>query len=248
MTTQSGRLGVGIIGAGHVGPVLGAALAGAGHAIVGIATVSERNRDRALAMLPDVPILEIPELIERSELVILAIPEGEIAALVAGLAQTGAWQAGQLVLHTAPGLGYSVFAPAMSAGVIPLAVHPAMVFTGTSLDLVRLRESYCAVTAPTPVLPIGQALVVEMGGEPLVIAEEDRPAYAEAVATATSFSASIVGQAVGLLADLGIDSPGAVIAPLVRSAVESALASANSALGIPTTIDLSSVDLQEDDS
>ena len=248
MTTQSGRLGVGIIGAGHVGPVLGAALAGAGHAIVGIATVSERNRDRALAMLPDVPILEIPELIERSELVILAIPEEEIAALVAGLAQTGAWQAGQLVLHTAPGLGYSVFAPAMSAGVIPLAVHPAMVFTGTSLDLVRLRESYCAVTAPTPVLPIGQALVVEMGGEPLVIAEEDRPAYAEAVATATSFSASIVGQAVGLLADLGIDSPGAVIAPLVRSAVESALASANSALGIPTTIDLSSVDLQEDDS
>jgi predicted short-subunit dehydrogenase-like oxidoreductase (DUF2520 family) len=239
---------VGIIGAGHVGPVLGAALAGAGHAIVGIATVSERNRDRALAMLPDVPILEIPELIERSELVILAIPEGEIAALVAGLAQTGAWQAGQLVLHTAPGLGYSVFAPAMSAGVIPLAVHPAMVFTGTSLDLVRLRESYCAVTAPTPVLPIGQALVVEMGGEPLVIAEEDRPAYAEAVATATSFSASIVGQAVGLLADLGIDSPGAVIAPLVRSAVESALAGANSALGIPTTIDLSSVDLQEDDS
>jgi len=248
MTTQSGRLGVGIIGAGHVGPVLGAALAGAGHAIVGMATVSERNRDRALAMLPDVPILEIPELIERSELVILAIPEEEIAALVAGLAQTGAWQAGQLVLHTAPGLGYSVFAPAMSAGVIPLAVHPAMVFTGTSLDLVRLRESYCAVTAPTPVLPIGQALVVEMGGEPLVIAEEDRPAYAEAVATATSFSASIVGQAVGLLADLGIDSPGAVIAPLVRSAVESALASANSALGIPTTIDLSSVDLQEDDS
>jgi len=226
MAGQSGRLGVGIIGAGHVGPVLACALAGAGHAIVGIAAVSERNRDRARAMLPEVLILEIPELIERSELVILAIPESEIEALVAGLAVTGTWQPGQLVLHTAPGLGCAVLAPAVAAGAIPLAVHPAMVFTGTSLDLVRLRESYCAVTAPTPVLPIGQALVVEMGGEPVIVAEADRATYAEAIATATSFSAEIVRQSTALLAGLGIDSPAGVLGPLLRSSVETALTAA----------------------
>ena len=238
--TQSGRLGVGIIGAGRVGPVLAAALAGAGHAIVGIAAVTESNRDRARAMLPEVPILEIPDLIERSELVILAIPESELAGLVSGLALAGAWQPGQLVMHTAPGVGYSVLAPAMAAGVIPLAVHPAMSFTGTSMDLVRLRDSYCAVTAPTPVLPIGQALVVEMGAEPVIIAEADRAVYAEAIATATSFSASIIGQAVDLLSGLGIDSPGSVIAPLVRSSVENALAGASSRAGAGAgTIDLS---------
>ncbi len=224
--TQSGRLGVGVIGAGHVGPVLAAALAGAGHAIVGIAAVSERNRDRARAMLPEVPILEIPDLVERSELVILAIPESELETLVAGLAATGTWQAGQLVMHTAPGVGCSVLAPAVAAGAIPLAVHPAMVFTGTSLDLVRLRESYCAVTAPTPVLPIGQALVVEMGGEPVIVAEADRAVYAEAVATATSFSAEIVRQSTSLLAGLGIESPAGVLGPLLRSSVETALTAA----------------------
>lgn len=225
MSQRSGRLGIGIIGAGRVGPVLGVALAGAGHAIVGISAVSDDSRDRAGAMLPGVPILEIPELIERSELVILAVPGSELAALVAGLAATGAWQPGQLVLHTAAEYGVGVLAPASAAGAIPLALHPAMVFTGTSLDLVRLRESWVAVTAPTPVLPIGQALVVEMGAEPVIIAEADRAIYAEAVETATSFSAAIVGQAVGLLAGLGIEVPGAVIAPLVRSSVENALAS-----------------------
>ena len=224
MSWRSGRLGVGIVGLGRVGPVLGAALAGAGHAIVGISAVSESSRDRAEAMLPGVPILEIPDLIERSELVILAVPESEIESLVAGLATVGAWQARQLVMHTAPGLGVAVLAPATRAGAIPLAIHPAMSFTGTSLDLVRLHESYCAVTAPTPVQPIGQALVVEMGAEPVLIAEGDRPAYAEAIATATSFSAAIVGQAVGLLQGLGIDSPARVIAPLVRSSAENALA------------------------
>jgi predicted short-subunit dehydrogenase-like oxidoreductase (DUF2520 family) len=110
-----------------------------------------------------------------------------------------------------------------------------MVFTGTTLDLARLRESYCAVTAPTPVLPIGQALVVEMGAEPVVIGEGDRSTYAEAIATASSFSESIVNQAVDLLAGLGLESPTSVIAPVVRSAVERALGTSG-----PTTIDLRS--------
>ncbi len=220
---RSGRLGIGIIGAGRVGPVLGKALANAGHAIVGISAVSIESLDRADAMLPGVPVLEIPDIIERSELVILAVPESELPGLVAGLAAVNAWQAGQLVLHTAAGYGVDVLAPATAQGVIPLAVHPAMVFTGTSVDVYRLHESYFAVTAPTPVQPIAQALVVEMGAEPVIVAEADRPAYAEAIATATSFSAAIVGQSMGMLQQLGIDEPGRVLAPLVRSAVENAL-------------------------
>lgn len=224
MTAQrSGRLGVGIVGAGRVGPVLGAALAGAGHAIVGISAVSQESRDRAGAILPGVPVLEVPAVIERSELVILAVPDEQLPSLVAGLAATGTWQAGQLVLHTAPGLGVRVLDPAVAAGVIPLAVHPAMSFTGMSMDLSRLAETYFAVTAPGPVLPIGQALVVEMGGEPVVIAEEDRPAYAEAIATATSFSRSIVGQAAEILSRIGVENPGGYLGSLVRSTVDDAL-------------------------
>ena len=166
------------------------------------------------------------------------MPENELEALVSGLAATGAWQPGQLVMHTAAAFGTAVLAPAVAAGAIPLAVHPAMSFTGTSIDLVRLRESYCAVTAPAPVQPIGQALVVEMGAEPVLVAESDRAAYAEAIAVATSYSRAIVGQAVGILQSLGIDEPGRVLAPLVRSAVENALGASAA-----DTIDLSDLSL-----
>jgi Uncharacterized conserved protein len=226
VSKASGRLGVGIVGAGKVGPVLGAALAGAGHAIVGISAVSQESRDRAEAMLPGVPILALPEVIERSELVILAVPESELSSLVEGLAKAGAWQPGQLVLHTAAGLGVGVLAPATAAGAIPLALHPALAFTGTSVDLARLRESYCAVTAPAPVQPIGQALAVEIGAEPVLVAEADRAAYGEAIATAMEFSAAIVGQAIALLDGIGIESPGAVLSSLVRSTVDNALSNA----------------------
>jgi len=221
---MSGRLGIGIVGAGRVGPVLGAALAGAGHAIVGITAVSEASRDRAEALLPGVPILRTPELVERSELVILAVPGDQLEELVSGLAAAGIWRAGQLVAHTNAERGVGVLGPAVAAGAIPLALHPAMVFTGTSLDLARLQECYVAVTAPTVVQPIGQALVVEMGAEPLIVTEEARPAYAEAVATASDFSTAIVEQATGLLAGIGVAAPGRVLSGLVRSAVDAALA------------------------
>ncbi len=224
---RAGRLGIGIIGAGHVGPVLGAALAGAGHAIVGISAVSEQSRERADAILPGAPVLEIPVIVERSELVILAVPDAELPSLVAGLAATGSWQPGQIVLHTAPGFGVDVLAPATAAGAIPLAVHPALAFTGTSLDIARLRETYFAVTAPAPVLPIGQALVVEMGGEPVVVADEDRAAYAEAIATASTFSRAIVEQATGILSGIGFENPGTFLSSLVRSAVDNALSRAS---------------------
>jgi predicted short-subunit dehydrogenase-like oxidoreductase (DUF2520 family) len=233
MPARSGRLGVGIVGAGHVGPVLGAALAGAGHAVVGITTASERNRERAEALLPGVPVLSIPDLIERSELVLLAVPGAELPELVNGLALAGTWQAGQLVVHTSPEHGAGVLTPALQRGAIPLAIHPAMVFSGTSLDLARLAESYFAVTAPGPVQPIGQALVVEMGGEPVIVEEEDRPAYAEAIATATTFSRSIVEQASGILTRVGIENAGAYLSSLVRSSVDEALRRA----GAPTELD-----------
>lgn len=221
---RAGRLGVGTIGAGRVGAVLASALGGAGHALTGIAAVSDSSLERAAAMLPEVPVLPIPDVVERSELVLLAVPADELPALVEGLAAAGAWRPGQLVVHTAARYGVSVLDPALRAGAIPLAIHPAMTFTGTSIDLGRLAGTWFAVTAPAPVLPIAQALVVEMGGEPFVIAEADRGAYAEAVDTAVSFSTAIVDQATGILERIGIDRAGSVLAPLVRSSVENALA------------------------
>ena len=218
---RDGRLDVGIVGAGRVGPVLAAGLAGAGHRIVGVATTS--GRDRVEALLGSAPILDLPDLLARSDLVILAIPAAEIAPLVRGLADAGHWRPGTLLAHTAAEFGTDVLSAAAERGAIPLAIHPAIVFTGTSLDLARLHDAVCAVTAPTPVLPIAQALVVELGAEPVVIAERDRPAYAEAVATATAFSASIVAQSLEILVGIGVEEPRGIVAPLIRSTIEEAL-------------------------
>lgn len=218
---RSGRLGVGVIGAGRVGPVLAAAFAGVGHALIGITPGSDP--ERVGAILPGIPLLPADEIVRRSELVVLAVPHDELPGLVAGIAELGGWQTGQLVMHVDPAYGTDVLAPAAARGAIPLAVHPAISFTGTSIDLRQLPDSFAAVTAPTAVLPIAQALAVELGCEPVVIAEADRPAYGEAVAIATDFATSIVRQSAALLRGVGVDAPGRYLAAILHSATERAL-------------------------
>ncbi|GAV94692.1 chalcone/stilbene synthase family protein [Actinomyces denticolens] len=72
---RPGRLGVGIISAGRVGAVLGSALRAVEHQVVGVHAVSQASRERAEMLLPGVPVLEVEQIVERAELVLLAVPD-----------------------------------------------------------------------------------------------------------------------------------------------------------------------------
>lgn len=232
-TNRPGRLGVGVIGAGRVGAVLGAALRAAGHAVVGVTAVSQASRDRAEILLPEVPVLTVPEVVERSELVLLAVPDDQLPGLVSGLAEAGHWQAGQIVIHVAGRWGTSVLEPARAAGAIPLAIHPAMTFTGMSLDLDRLADCSFGVTAPAAVLPIAQALVVEMGGEPVVVPEADRVLYHASLTHGANHLSTLVGQATQVLREIGVEQPDRVLGALTRASLDNALSSGEAALTGP---------------
>ena len=62
-----------------------------------------------------------------------------------------------------------------------------------------------------------------MGAEPVVIADEDRERYAEAVVTASTFSLAIVNQARALLEQAGVEDPSRVLGPVIRSTIDNAL-------------------------
>lgn len=221
--SRPGRLGVGVIGMGHVGPVIASALRAAGHTLIGVTAQSAASRERAEVMVPGVPVLEVPDLVERCEMAVLAVPDDALAGLVRGLADLRAWQGGQLVVHLSGAHGIAVLDPARRLGAIPLAIHPAMTFTGTSLDVARLVDTPFAVTAPAPVLPIAQALVVEMGGEPVVIDEDARGLYHAALAHGANHLVTLVVQAQRALADAGVGDPGAYLRPLLEAALDRAL-------------------------
>jgi predicted short-subunit dehydrogenase-like oxidoreductase (DUF2520 family) len=226
MADRESRLAVGVVGAGRVGAVIAAALREAGHSVMGASGVSEESVSRIETLLPGVPRLEPEAVVRGADLVLLTVPDDALAPLCAGLATVGAFRAGQLVVHTAGRFGVGVLADAVAAGALPLAIHPAMTFTGTSLDRARLADTTFGVTAPAALLPIAQALVVEMGGEPLVIAERDRAAYHAAIVHAANHAVTLAAQSAAVLSRLGVEEPGRVLGPVVHASVENALAGA----------------------
>jgi len=227
------RLEVGVVGAGRVGAVLGAALSRAGHKVVAASGVSEASRTRAASLLPGVPLLPVEEVVARAELLLLTVPDDALPDLVAGLTATNAWQAGQIVVHPSGRYGVRVFEPAAGHHLIGLALHPAMTFTGTAMDLTRLTDCCFGITAPEGLRPVAEALVVEMGAEPVWIEEDDRERYHAGLAHGANHLVTLVAQAMQVLGSAGVQEPGRVIAPLLHAALDNALRLGDGALTGP---------------
>ena len=230
---DAARLRVGVVGAGRVGAVLGAALLRAGHEVVAVSAVSEASRERAAAFLPGVPTLAPDEVVRRCSLALLAVPDDALPELVTGLAEVGAFHPGQLVAHPSGRHALAVLAPAH--GVLPLALHPVLPFTGTSVDLDRLTGTSFGVTAPEVLRPIAEALVVEMGGEPVWVLEEMRPLWHAALAHGANHLVTLVASAADLLRQAGAEDPAAVLGPLLGAALDGALRSGDAALTGPVS-------------
>ena len=232
-TERPARLAVGIVGTGRVGAVLGAALHQAGHRLVAASGVSEQSRARAAELLPGIPITTVEEVIERSELVLLTVPDDALPALIAGLSATGSWQAGQLVVHTSGRYGTAIFEAAAGHRILGLALHPAMTFTGTSMDLLRLADCCFGITAPEALRAVAEALVLEMGAEPVWIQEQDRPMYHAGLAHGSNHLVTLVAQAMQVLGSAGVQDPQRLIAPLLHAALDNALRLGDAALTGP---------------
>lgn len=227
------RLAVGVVGAGRVGPALAAALKLAGHRPVAVSGVSDPSRRRAAALLPGVPLVRPEEVLARADLVLLTVPDDALPGLVAGLAETGAVRQGQLLAHTSGRYGADVLDPALRAGALPLALHPVMTFTGTTVDVQRLVGCSFGVTAPEPLRLAAEALVVEMGGEPQWIEERARPLYHAALAIGANHLVTLVAQSMELLSAAGVAEPGRMLGPLLGAALDNALRSGDAALTGP---------------
>ncbi|MGW0007905.1 Rossmann-like and DUF2520 domain-containing protein [Nocardia grenadensis] len=243
------RLTVGIVSAGRVGSALGAALERAGHVVFGVAAISDASVRRARSRLPDSQILPVEEVAARSELLILAVPDAELAGLVRGLASSGTVRPGTIVAHTSGANGIGVLSPLREAGALPLAVHPAMTFTGHDEDLPRLANACFGITAADEIgYAIAQSLVIEMGGEPVRVAEEHRTLYHAALAHGSNHLVTLVLDAVealrealagpGLLGQQTVDDqpgglPERLLAPLASAALDNALRRGQAALTGP---------------
>jgi predicted short-subunit dehydrogenase-like oxidoreductase (DUF2520 family) len=213
-------LRVGVVGAGRVGAVLGAALAAAGHEVVGVAAMSPASRARAALFLPDVPVLSPVEVSGRCELLLLAVPDDVLPGLVQGLDA----DLPGIVAHVSGRHGVAVLGDVAT----PLALHPVYPFSGGPADLAGVRWGVTAHDTD-----LADRLVRDMGGVPVHVPEELRPLWHASLAHGANHLVTLVASAADLLRAAGAEDPGAVLRPLLTAALDGALERGTAALTGP---------------
>ena len=217
--------------------------------VVACSAISHASRQRAERRLPDTAVLPVHEVAGRAELLLLAVPDSELASVVSGLAATHAVRPGTIVAHTSGANGIAVLSPLTEQDCVPLAIHPAMTFTGADEDISRLPDTCFGITAADDVgYAIAQSLVLEIGGEPFRVREDARTLYHAALAHASNHVVTLVLDAVEALRaalwgsellgqEIVGDQPGGiaerVVGPLARASLENALQRGQAALTGP---------------
>ena len=227
------RLRIGVVGAGRVGAVLAAALRAAGHEVVAAAGESDASRRRIADLLPGVPGGKPSAVARACDLLLLTVPDDMLGNVVRVLADSGALREGQYVVHTSGRHGLDVLAPATAVGARPIALHPAMTFTGTSVDLDRLAGCVFGLTAGEGEREVAAGLVDDLGGRSLWVPESRRALYHAGLAHGANHLVTLVTEAMEILAAAGADDPAATLRPLLTAALDNALEHGDAALTGP---------------
>lgn len=232
----SRSLTIGVLGAGRAGAVLGAALARAGHRVVAASGRSAASRARMARLLPGTPERGGVEVTrEGTDLVLICVPDDALGPLVAHLAEERAFAPGQVVAHTSGAHGVGILHPAVDGGARPLALHPAMTFTGHPDDLDRLAGISYGLTAPRELRGFAETLVRDLGGTPEWVPEPDRALYHAALAHGANHLVTLVNESLDRLRDAGVQHPERVLGPLLRAALDNTLRLGDAALTGPVS-------------
>jgi predicted short-subunit dehydrogenase-like oxidoreductase (DUF2520 family) len=224
---------IGVVGAGRVGAVLASALRAAGHEISAVAGESAASRTRIETLLPGVRV-DKPTAVSRSaDLLLLTVPDDMLGNVVAMLSASGAIREGQYVVHTSGKHGLAVLEPAARLGARVLAMHPAMTFTGTDLDLDRLPGCLYGVTATQDTRALAERLVADLGGSTVWVPEDKRVLYHAGLAHGANHLVTLVAQSMELLRASGASDPAGTLRPLLTAALDNALTYGDAALTGP---------------
>ena len=98
-----------------------------------------------------------------------------------------------------------------------------MTLTGTSLDVERLSGAPFGVTSAEPLRMAAEALVVEMGGEPIWIPEAARTLYHAALAHSANHLITLVASAIEMLEGAGVENGARLLSPLLQASLDNAL-------------------------
>lgn len=221
------RPGVALIGAGAMGRALGLRLAESGYPIRGVLSRTRRSAED-LARVLGAPVASdrLGDLPAGAPLVVLCVPDDQLADLAETL--TGvprSWQH-SVVLHTSGALPASVLAPLAAEGARTLSFHPLQTVTADT-DAGTLEGVTVGIEGDAPGVAAGIELAAGLAMRYLVVSADAKPRYHLAAAMASNLFVTLLGMVQEVLSSIDIDRDGAMalLEPLLRGTLDNLVSS-----------------------
>jgi predicted short-subunit dehydrogenase-like oxidoreductase (DUF2520 family) len=205
---------IGIVGGGRMGRALAQVLVDAGERVE-----LWSRREAGLATGGEGPT----GALAGAAVLLLAVPDDAIADVAVRLAQYGAIEASQVVLHLSGLHDARVLRALAPAGPGLGSFHPLQTITDPAEAAKRWRGSYVAVEGDARAIAAGEGLAALLGLIPIRLAAEAKVVYHLGAVLAANYVVALVGMANRLAAAAGVPPEIAAVMyrPLVLGAAES---------------------------
>ena len=199
-----------IVGAGHVGRVLGRRFAASGsYQVQDVLTRSHASARAATAFIGAGTALADMASLRRADAWMLAVGDDQIAPVCAQLAATGLLQ-GALVFHCSGARSSAELVAASTAGALVASVHPVRSFADPAAVAQDFAGTFCGVEGDDAALAQLAPALAAIGARMVVIDAAAKTVYHAAAVFASNYLVTVVDaalrayQAAGIPADVAL--------------------------------------------
>jgi predicted short-subunit dehydrogenase-like oxidoreductase (DUF2520 family) len=211
---------VGIVGPGRAGLALALALRRARVRVAGV----HGRRERAVPGGLTLTVGATPPWLPDVRVVLLAVQDDALGPCVNDLVHAGGLGSAHVVLHLSGALSHEVLRPLQARGAATGSMHPLMTLGADAARASRrFRGTTFVLEGEFGAVAVADAMVRRLGGVPVTLAPEQKPAYHAGAVFASNYVVTMLAAAARLLADAGIAPEAAVAAllPLTRATLDS---------------------------
>ena len=217
---------ISIIGAGRVGQTVAKRLRKLGWRIGAIVTRSRRSARAAVrAIGAGTPHAALTPEAFNADVVLLSVPDDVLENVAQKLAKIGGADLAKksrtkIILHTSGALDHRVLAPLARLGAATGSMHPMQTFSGRNAP--RLEGVIFSIEGAPTARATAQKIARSLGGTPVIITANDKPAYHASGTIVAGHALSLVESATQTLMKIGFTRNRAnqALLPLIRQMLD----------------------------
>ncbi|MGS0763230.1 Rossmann-like and DUF2520 domain-containing protein [Syntrophomonas curvata] len=195
---------IGIIGAGVVGTAVGVVLKYKGYEITSVYDIKFESTKELVERIGCTAYTSPQEVSRSADILFITTSDTAIEDVVDSLTDSGAFRAGQVIVHMSGAQSSEILDRAKDYGAHVLSVHPLQSFASVERAISILPGSIFSIEGDREAYDTAVCIVETLGGEYFFIDRKAKPLYHAGACVVSNYLVTIIDFGVKLLESTGI--------------------------------------------